>query len=49
MVELRGRFVWYELMTTDMKAAMSFYTKVVGCGAWDASSPWAARSTCPAT
>ena len=39
MVELRGRFVWYELMTTDMKAAMAFYTKVVGWGAWDASMP----------
>jgi uncharacterized protein len=36
---LRGRFVWYELMTTDMKAAMTFYTKVVGWGAWDASMP----------
>ena len=35
----RGRFVWYELMTTDMKAAMAFYTKVVGWGAWDASMP----------
>ena len=39
MIELRGRFVWYELMTTDMKAAMAFYTKVVGWGAWDASMP----------
>jgi predicted enzyme related to lactoylglutathione lyase len=26
-------------MTTDMKAAMAFYTKVVGWGAWDASMP----------
>jgi len=34
-----GRFVWYELMTTDMKAAMTFYTKVAGWGAWDASMP----------
>ena len=25
-----GRFVWYELMTTDPKAAMQFYTDVVG-------------------
>ena len=26
----RGRIVWYELMTTDMKAAETFYTTVVG-------------------
>jgi predicted enzyme related to lactoylglutathione lyase len=25
-----GRFVWYELMTTDPKAAIAFYTHVVG-------------------
>ena len=25
-----GRPVWYELMTTDMKAAEPFYNKVVG-------------------
>ena len=25
-----GRPLWYELMTTDMKAAESFYRKVVG-------------------
>jgi hypothetical protein len=27
-----GRFAWYELMTTDPKAAEGFYTKVVGWG-----------------
>ena len=27
---LRGRFVWHELMTPDPKAAMAFYSKVVG-------------------
>ncbi len=27
-----GRFGWYELMTTDPKAAEGFYTKVVGWG-----------------
>lgn len=27
---LRGRFVWHELMTPDPKAAVSFYGKVVG-------------------
>jgi predicted enzyme related to lactoylglutathione lyase len=30
--DLRGRFLWYELMTTDPKAAEGFYTKVVGWG-----------------
>ena len=25
-----GRFVWYELMTTDPQAAQSFYTDVIG-------------------
>jgi predicted enzyme related to lactoylglutathione lyase len=28
----RGRFVWYELMTTDPAAAQAFYTDVVGWG-----------------
>ena len=27
---LLGRPVWYELMTTDMKGAESFYKNVVG-------------------
>ena len=27
---LLGRPVWYELMTTDMKAAEKFYSTVVG-------------------
>jgi len=31
-----GRFVWYELMTTDPKAAIAFYTEVVG---WK-TQPW---------
>ncbi|HXW27423.1 MAG TPA: VOC family protein [Xanthobacteraceae bacterium] len=39
MANSHGRFVWYELMTTDMEAAMAFYTKVMGWGAWDASMP----------
>ena len=37
---LLGRPVWYELMTTDMKAAESFYTTVVG---WT-SEPFAGAS-----
>ena len=32
----RGRFVWYELMTSDPKAAQSFYPKLSG---WK-SQPW---------
>jgi predicted enzyme related to lactoylglutathione lyase len=39
MVDSHGRFVWYELMTTDMEAAAAFYTKVVGWGAQDVSTP----------
>jgi predicted enzyme related to lactoylglutathione lyase len=39
VVDSHGRFIWYELLTTDMAAAMAFYTKVVGWGAWDASMP----------
>ena len=29
-VNIRGRFVWHELMTTDTEAAADFYGKVVG-------------------
>src|SRR5262245_18054274 len=39
MVDSHGRFVWYELMTTDAEAAKSFYTAVIGWGAQDASKP----------
>src|SRR5688500_9482521 len=28
----RGRFVWYDLMTTDVPAATAFYTEVAGWG-----------------
>jgi predicted enzyme related to lactoylglutathione lyase len=31
-----GRFVWYDLMTTDPDAATDFYTKVAGWG----TAPW---------
>ena len=37
MVNSHGHFVWYELMTTDMKAARAFYAEVVGWGTQDAS------------
>jgi predicted enzyme related to lactoylglutathione lyase len=39
MVDSHGRFVWYELMTTDMEAAKAFYAEVVGWGTQDASMP----------
>ena len=26
----RGRFIWYELMTSDPSAAQSFYTQLIG-------------------
>jgi hypothetical protein len=32
------RFIWYELMTTDVAAARAFYTEVIGWGACDAST-----------
>jgi predicted enzyme related to lactoylglutathione lyase len=31
----KGRFVWYDLMTTDVAAATQFYTKVAGWGTQD--------------
>jgi uncharacterized protein len=34
-----GRFIWYELLTTDVRAAGAFYAKVMGWGAWDMSVP----------
>jgi predicted enzyme related to lactoylglutathione lyase len=39
MANSHGRFVWYELMTTDMEAAKAFYAEVVGWGTQDASTP----------
>ena len=33
---IRGRFVWHELMTTDPEAAKAFYTAVIGWG----TQPW---------
>jgi uncharacterized protein len=39
MLDLRGRFVWYELMTSDVDAARAFYTDVVGWRARDVSAP----------
>jgi uncharacterized protein len=39
MANSHGRFVWYELMTTDVEAAKAFYAEVVGWGTQDASMP----------
>ena len=39
MVNSHGRFVWYELMTTDREIAGAFYASVVGWGARDSSMP----------
>jgi uncharacterized protein len=39
VIDYHGRFVWYELITTDMAAAKVFYASVVGWGAQDASTP----------
>jgi len=47
---LLGRFVWYDLMTTDPAAAVSFYTRVTGWGTteWPGPMPytmWTAGET----
>ena len=39
MVGSHGRFVWYELMTSDVQAAKVFYASVVGWGTRDRSMP----------
>jgi len=38
----RGRFVWFDLMTPDPKAAPAFYSAVAGWGtqAWDGAMPY---------
>ena len=36
MSEIPNKFVWYDLMASDHKAAESFYRKVIGWGAMDA-------------
>ncbi|HLZ67703.1 MAG TPA: VOC family protein [Aliidongia sp.] len=39
MSDFQGKFVWYELMTTDTAAAEAFYKAVVGWGAQDSGVP----------
>ena len=41
MVNARSRFVWYELMTTNMEGAATFYSSVVGWQTRDRSQPGA--------
>ena len=36
---MQGEFFWYDVMTTDTRAAAKFYGDVVGWGTEDASSP----------
>jgi len=39
VVSSHGRFLWYELMTTDTQAAKAFYAKVMGWEPRDAGAP----------
>jgi uncharacterized protein len=39
LIDDHGRFAWYELMTTNMAAAKTFYSRVMGWGVRDASTP----------
>ena len=39
MTSAQGQFVWYELMTTDITAAATFYSGVIGYSAADAGMP----------
>ena len=39
MSDSHGKFVWYELMTPDPKAAETFYRSAIGWGAQDAGKP----------
>ncbi|MCG2640962.1 MULTISPECIES: VOC family protein [Bradyrhizobium] len=39
MADQFGRFVWYELLTTDVPSAAAFYAEIVGWAVKDASSP----------
>jgi predicted enzyme related to lactoylglutathione lyase len=39
MVDPHAHFAWYELLTTDMDAAKTFYSRVLGWRTHDASTP----------
>lgn len=44
MVNLHGHFVWYELMTTNVEAAKTFYASVLGWSTRNISMPGSAYS-----
>jgi uncharacterized protein len=44
MVDYPGRFAWYELITTDIAGARTFYADVMGWGVREASTPELAYS-----
>ena len=46
MAGLNGRFVWYELLTSNVEAAKAFYGEVVGWTAKDAPGPMAYTLLC---
>ena len=39
MAKREGKFVWYDLATSDMKAASEFYGKVIGWDIADSGMP----------
>lgn len=39
MANSHGRFAWYELLTTDIESARTFYSQVMGWDVLDASAP----------
>jgi uncharacterized protein len=39
VINIHGRFVWYELTTTDMQSAKIFYSRVMDWGVLNASVP----------
>jgi uncharacterized protein len=39
VIDYHGRFLWYELMTTEPERAKTFYSKVIGWGTRDVSAP----------
>ena len=39
MINFQSRFAWYELITTDLQSAKTFYSRVMGWQVLDASLP----------
>ena len=46
MSNSHGRFVWYELMTSDVEAAKAFYAEVVGWGTKGRLDTWEGLHPC---